>query len=359
MILAPLLWFVVATQQPDLTKPPAAALPTTFAKTFAGRLGGKYEIRMQLDRKGDRLTGKYSYANVENSLLGLTGTIDAAGAFTLDEFAAGKRTGVFRGRLTRQQETGGTLLKLAGTWASVDGRRTLPFEIPEEHLIVDGTIVVYSTAALTDKDDKRGYEIDIAYPQFETSRPGIVEKLNAAIETLAMADAAEFRKQAEEWKKDMKPASANPGEPAPVSDLDVGYEVLAAAHGIVSIRFATFRYYPGAAHPSHDHAVFNYNVREGRSLQLEELFAPRANYLKVLSDYCIEELGLEDDSRRGAEPKKKNYTLWNVTAEGIRITFEEYQVGPYVAGTPDVLIPWRELAGVLRKNGPAAPFAKR
>src|SRR5216110_3179954 len=78
---------------------PTPAPPTQLDKVFVGKLGGKYDVRLQLAREGGTLTGQYSYVHVAESLLGLRGAIDATGAFTLDEFDAGKKTGTFKGQM--------------------------------------------------------------------------------------------------------------------------------------------------------------------------------------------------------------------------------------------------------------------
>lgn len=331
-------------------------VPDTFGKTFVGRLAGKIEVRMQLERTGGRLVGRYSYVRVGDSLLGLNGTIGADGAFVLDEFDSGRRTGGFRGRLVREVSKGVALLKIAGTWSSADGRRTLPFELVEEHLEVNGEPIVYSTSGIQEEDAKRGYAITAAYPKFEGGGRSVVAKLNAEIERLVTTRVAEFRKLAEEWTRDRRAE----GLKADPSDLGMDYEAFAVGDGLLSLRFSTFTYFVGAAHPSHDSEVFNYDVRAARRLELGDLFAPRANYLKALADYCIAKLAEPDGSvPAGAAPTPENYALWNIMPDGLRITFAEYQVGPYVAGQPEVTIPYKELAPILRKGGPLEPFLKR
>lgn len=359
-MLSIFVWLIVAAgpaQRGSITQP--ATLPPTFAKTFVGRIGDRYQVRMQLERKSTALSGRYSYLDVSESLLGLSGTIDSAGAFTLTESDAGTRTGSFRGTLSLQTGKGPHLLKLSGTWSSADGRRTLPFEMLEEHLELDGEVIVYSTALIDDDNKKLGYEIGAAYPQFEGGRAGAVQKLNAEIKALVSRQAAEFRKQAKEWMQENRPRGRSAGDPPEASQLSVSYDVLAAAHGVVSLRFSGFTYFPGTAHPSHDHEVFTYSLRDGRALALEDLFKPGSAYLKTLSEYCIEELGLDDEWRQGAAPKRENFARWNITRNGLLITFGEYQVAPYVAGMPEVVIPFGELADVLRNDGPLAPFTKR
>jgi hypothetical protein len=60
----------------------------------------------------------------------------------------------------------------------------------------------------------------------------------------------------------------------------------------------------------------------------------------------------------GAGPEENNYNLWNITEKGLLITFGVYQVGPFAAGQQEVMIPYASLKGILRPDGPTAPFVK-
>ena len=42
----------------------------------------------------------------------------------------------------------------------------------------------------------------------------------------------------------------------------------------------------------------------------------------------------------GAKPTPENYAVWNVSADGLVITFNEYQVAAYAAGPQEVVIPF-------------------
>jgi hypothetical protein len=61
---------------------------------------------------------------------------------------------------------------------------------------------------------------------------------------------------------------------------------------------------------------------------------------------------------KGASPELKNYQNWTLTARGLVVTFDPYQVGPFAAGAPSVLIPYAELKDVLRPDGPLASLSK-
>ena len=52
----------------------------------------------------------------------------------------------------------------------------------------------------------------------------------------------------------------------------------------------------------------------------------------------------------GAGAKAENYKSWNITKQGIFITFDSYQVAPYVAGPQEVTIPFTEIKNILRND---------
>ena len=68
---------------------------------------------------------------------------------------------------------------------------------------------------------------------------------------------------------------------------------------------------------------------------------------------------LHDESiESGAGPTAKNYDSWTITKKGLGITFDAYQVGPYVAGPQYVLVPYSALKELVEPNGAIAAFAK-
>jgi hypothetical protein len=52
----------------------------------------------------------------------------------------------------------------------------------------------------------------------------------------------------------------------------------------------------------------------------------------------------------GTEPKAENFRNWTFTPEGIRIVFDEYQVGPGCIGIISIIIPYNELRPILRSD---------
>jgi hypothetical protein len=117
----------------------------------------------------------------------------------------------------------------------------------------------------------------------------------------------------------------------------------------------------GAAHPNTSTESFNYDLNRNAPVRLAELFTPNSNYLKEISDYAIRELKKVETAswvENGAGPKIENFHSWNITPLGLKITFDNYQVGPYAAGPHEVVVPYSVLKPIIKPDGLLAQFAK-
>jgi hypothetical protein len=83
---------------------------------------GAAPVIMTVERDGDALTGWYFYSDVGKELR-LKGSIDASGAFTLEESVDAKTTGEFRGQLAGS--------RWSGQWRKPDGGTPLAFTANE------------------------------------------------------------------------------------------------------------------------------------------------------------------------------------------------------------------------------------
>ncbi|MFE8032987.1 RsiV family protein, partial [Thiohalocapsa marina] len=55
----------------------------------------------------------------------------------------------------------------------------------------------------------------------------------------------------------------------------------------------------------------------------------------------------DDWLRQGTAPEPENYGVLLPLADGIKVLFGQYQIGPYAIGIFDVLVPYAALAEVL------------
>ena len=140
------------------------------------------------------------------------------------------------------------------------------------------------------------------------------------------------------------------------SSLDVTYTLVSQYADIWSFKFYYSFYTNGAAHPGDFSHTINYDLNAGRELALGDLFIPGSNYLDAISGYCITELGkqpfFDGPFTNGADPTLENYRNWNITSQGLIITFDTYQVAPGAAGPQVVQIPFDQLRQIVAMNGP-------
>jgi len=146
------------------------------------------------------------------------------------------------------------------------------------------------------------------------------------------------------------------------SSLDVSYTLISQIGDLWSFKFDFAFYSSGAAHPGLNSMTLNYDLAQARELTLSDLFLPNSNYLEIIANYCKNALRQNPyaDSffLEGANPTPENYRNWNITSNGLLITFDEYQVAPYAAGPQQVTVPYSELASVINPQGPLAVVIK-
>jgi len=183
------------------------------------------------------------------------------------------------------------------------------------------------------------YEVALEFPLFGGTDSDIAD-LNVMLRSDALqwlVDIRTLRLTVEEEKRTSFNGSS--------SELTSSYEVSCYSETVISIRFSVFHYGAGAAHPNHWTKVKNVQLGPLIPLHFADLFAPDAPYLKVVSDYCISHLskekGLSEPSDwilEGAGPDAKNFSHFNITLDGLFISFDEYQVDCYAAGPSNVLV---------------------
>ncbi|HTX90085.1 MAG TPA: RsiV family protein [Anaerolineales bacterium] len=212
--------------------------------------------------------------------------------------------------------------------------------------------VVSLVSTPTDETGKSpAYTVKAGTPFLQGSDDQRVVNFNNEMSGLTQEEIAKFRDNA-------RVAVAVPGGGG--STYDQSYKVLSPAGNILSIKFDILIYIAGAAHPVSHSRTVTYDLEAGSDVTLDQLFLPNSNYLDLIANYCSTELGKRNidfgANSSGAAPLPENYTNWNVTAQGLLITFDEYQVAAYVAGPQEVTVPYSELQSIIDPHGTLKAF---
>jgi len=343
-----------ATPQPAVLAP----VPAQFNRTLVGTIDDKHAIEMDLRRNAEELQGTYFYKkNGPRKTLSLSGGIDAAGNVHLTESdEGGKETGTFTGKLVNEMRGDESTLKFTGSWAKTKGAAPLPVTAAERQFDLGGMKIVAKEQK--EENKKQKFSIETSYPQLAGGSTPQAENFNKIISDFVTSSVKGFKKNNKDAAAELKAFPDRPGY-----SMDISYQTLYADPGLISVQFINSDY-TGGAHGNYGFTAFNYDLQHGVLLTLADLFQPNSNYLKVISDYCIaqlkkDEVGDAEWIRRGAGPKPENYKDgWNITADGLEITFGPYQVASYAEGPQEIEIPYSALKSIIKPDGPLARFIK-
>ena len=195
------------------------------------------------------------------------------------------------------------------------------------------------------------YTIKAQTPFFQGSEDLRVTNFNNEMTQLTQEEIAKFRDNVVQ----VQPVPGSSG-----SFYDQQYKLLTPPGNLVSLRFQIMIYIQGAAHPGTHMRTVTYDLEAGKDVRLASLFMPDSDYLQRIANYCIAQLKTRnigfEASASGAQAFPENYGNWNITPDGLLITFDEYQVAAYAAGPQEVIVPYAELKSVIDPHGPLQGF---
>ncbi len=161
-------------------------------------------------------------------------------------------------------------------------------------------------------------------------------------------------------------------------EINLDYKIEYVSDGFISA-LMNWRGYTGGMNEDYFPSTINYDLKKGKVIELNELFESESKYLEKLSEVSLERLkrtclycpckdgtsageplpeGVINDANKGGmfdlteavSAKEENFSGWSIVAEGLKVTFHEYQVGPGCIGIIDIVIPFADLQPILRKD---------
>ncbi|MGD9298801.1 MAG: DUF3298 domain-containing protein [Thiohalocapsa sp.] len=199
-------------------------------------------------------------------------------------------------------------------------------------------------------------EVEVVYPVLPDDGSGddaAVTLANAAI-AAAFGEAAEdFLTQYDEVLSDN--GGEHIGNPWSFS---LGYQGVYVTDTLVAVDGGGYMY-TGGAHGGALYLPLVLERRSGARLKPADLFRPDSDWLELLARHSRSALADQEPFRsepnlltdewfqEGTAPVKDNYGLLLPTAEGLRVAFSHYQIGPYAIGDFHVTVPYAALRDVL------------
>lgn len=197
------------------------------------------------------------------------------------------------------------------------------------------------------------YQATVTYPVLAGGSAAGTARINLALRSAARSLVAGFVRSV--------PAGPVPKGAAGVSTLTTSVQTNILTSRLVGFASLDYSYSAGAAHGISDVTTATFDATTGARYSLASLFRPGADYLALLSRESrallrkvLGSLAVPAMLDPGTTPKAVNFEGWSLTPFGLQITFGDYQVAAYAAGTPAILVPFSALAPIARANGPIA-----
>ena len=230
---------------------------------------------------------------------------------------------------------------------------SVSFQVRDDEPIILNDSQKIISAQKHEKNQALNYSIDITYPQIQGKHLTEAEKaFNQRILSIVDDESKNFINTV----KIALPHTKTLPEELQFSQFHMDYN-LDVVQPIISVRILNEVAQAGRAHPFHSHRVVNFDLAQNKELALSDLFKPKSDYLKTISELSAAELNKkisEKDQwmiKNGAEPLLNNYKNWNIGKNALLITFDEYQVAPYVYGPQAIEIPLKALENLLSPQG--------
>jgi hypothetical protein len=191
--------------------------------------------------------------------------------------------------------------------------------------------------------------------EMHAQTPVLKDKANQTFNDLAkqivVSEMDGFRNGFQDWKIPPEMAGYQ-------SFMWIGYDVPLLTENLVSIRFSVDYYMAGAAHPNHYFKVLNYDLQNDRKIYFSGMFNDPSAALDRFSSLCKANLDKPEFPLfpEGLEPKLENFENWNLTENGLRLSFYPSQVAPYAAGPQEVLISYTEIRPLINPDSAVGAF---
>lgn len=204
-------------------------------------------------------------------------------------------------------------------------------------------------------DEKTQYvSISGSYPQFTN----VSDEFNSSITSFVKEQVSNHKKNVEDnWKARLD--TAQPGDtisqfPSP-EDMAFVVEwtpsVISDDYLSIVMKYGGFE---GGAHGYENIKTWNYDVKNAKIMTLSDIFPNDGAYLDTISKYAYSDIvsqykaRMTEDSateisydmiKEGTSPTEDNFQAFTFTADSIHLYFGQYQVGPYVEGSFEVVMP--------------------
>jgi len=339
-----------------------------FYKHFGGKINNKFDIKMNLVRNDNFLSGTYFYEKV-GILIDLSGNIDASNKFLINEFDSnGNLIGSFTGTL--KSDT-----MLIGTWQNKDKTTVYDFEMNEDYAMSQKFTRHQKNIEYHIKNDDSlpscVVNFDYLKPEFGTSKASknllikdLIEKSffykienNISVETKLDNKVTDYLKMYKEFETDWETAVNDEYyyEEMYQWESSASMNIIFNDYNVLSYQICDYGY-EGGAHPNSYTGCVNIDLKIGTEINLTNIFNEGYETTlipKILSSMMLYFNVTDEEGLNEYLFDMNNITIsenFYLTKKGICFVYNEYEIAPYSSGIIMAYIPFKDLSDILRTD---------
>lgn len=166
------------------------------------------------------------------------------------------------------------------------------------------------------------------------------------------------KKEAKEYKKEYENvlSKSNNDYVKYQYEVYIEYKVTYNRNNIISIPIQKYKF-TGGAHGMTYLDSYNYNLVNGKRLNLSDMFKDNVDYKKIINDYIYSEINKNPDlyfqGSDGFTGIRDNQPFY-IESDGVVIYFDLYEIAPYYVGIPKFKMSFRQFLkyfkSILRKS---------
>lgn len=202
------------------------------------------------------------------------------------------------------------------------------------------------------KSDTATFNVDMELPVLSGLTDGsLQDELNQEIKDKALQTKEKMEKDVQDYVQQAKVS----GYPVRPYQLSVRYKSYTNGQ-VFSLAVQTYAY-AGGAHGSTGTDYYNIDTKSGKVLTLKDLFKDNVDYKQIVNQEIKKQIDLSMQQGTGMyfagdmgfNSISDNQPFY-IDANNIIICFSEYEIAPYVAGSPEFKIPVSQLKQDLKDN---------
>lgn len=212
-------------------------------------------------------------------------------------------------------------------------------------LMLSLSTIAFAQVSVNSIDKKTQY-IDCHIPQISGMDNQVNQKaVNKYLYNQIQGDLTEFQKTVVEYQADAGNAANQK------FSFGSSYSVKYFRSFIISVVQSEY-WYTGGAHGMAQLKAANINTVSGQIYTLEQIFRKNSDWLNVLNKNIASQIeGMKEADGYDFKSISK-YDQFYFIEEGLVIYFQPYEIGPWAIGMPKFVIPWLQIADVIRTDLP-------